>query len=145
MTLSQEQKRAKWREEYRRRHPVKPAQTFFHPTMGRIVVRDHYATRIFWNQQMLQFLKQNFATMLNSDLAEWLGVSMRTMIRKARKLGLEKDAAWLKGVWDERRRMAIASTKTNGNAGTFRKGVHASPETEFKKGHIPYNKTTAQL
>ena len=139
--MSQEAKRAKWREYYRRRHPVTPARTFFHQAMGRIVVRDHYATRIFWSQQMLQFLRQNYATMLNDELAEWLGVSVRTMIRKARQIGLQKDAGWLKDVWDERRRMAVASTKVNGNTGTFRKGFHASPATEFKKGHKPYNKT----
>ncbi len=145
MILSQEQKRAKWREYYRRKNPVKPARVFYHPAIGRAVVRDHYATRIFWNKQMLQYLQQNYATMLNSDLSGWLGVSVRTVIRKAREMGLEKDADWLKGIWDERRRMAIASTKTNGNSGTFRKGFHASPSTEFKKGHIPYNKTTVQL
>ena len=145
MTLSQEQKRAKWREYYHRRHPVKPARAFYHPAMDRIVVRDHYATRIFWSKQMLQFLRQNFATTLNDELAGWLGVSVRTMIRKARELGLQKDATWLKGIWDERRRMAVASTKVNGNSGTFRKGFHASPSTEFKKGHLPYNKTTVQL
>jgi hypothetical protein len=41
--------------------------------------------------------------------------------------------------------MAIASTKVNGNTGMFRKGYHASPATEFKKGHTSYNKTTVQL
>lgn len=135
MTLSHEQKQAKWREYYRRKHPIKPARIYFHPEKERIVVHDHYATRIFWNQQMLQYLQQNFATMLNSELAEWLGVSQRTVIRKARELGLEKDAGWLRDIWAERRMMAVASTKTNGNAGLFRKGQHASPETEFKKGH----------
>ena len=145
MSLTQEEKRARWREYYHRKHPVKPARTFYHPAMGRIVTHEHYSTRIFWNQEMMQFLKKNFATMLNDDLSEWLGVSVRTVVRKARELGLEKDAAWLKGIWNERRKMAIASTKVNGNAGMFRKGFHASPATEFKKGHTSYNKTTARL
>lgn len=79
--------------------------------------------------------------MLNDELSGWLGVSVRTVVRKARELGLEKDSAWLKGIYDEHRKMAVASTKVNGNAGTFRKGYHASPATEFKKGHIPFNKT----
>lgn len=138
--MTQEEKRAKWREYYHSKHPVKPARTFFHPTLRRIVTREHYATRIFWNQEMLQYLKKNFATMLNNDLSEWLGVSVRTVVRKARELGLEKDAAWLKDIFDERRKMAIASTRINGNTGMFRKGYHASPATEFKKGHMSYNK-----
>ena len=28
------------------------------------------------------------------------------------------------------------------NIGCFRKGIHNSPETEFKKGHVPHNKGT---
>lgn len=131
--MTQEEKRAKWREYYHRAHPVKPASVFYHPTMRRIVVRDHYATRIFWNQQMLEFLSKNYATMLNSELAEWLGVSERTTVRKARELGLKKDTQWLASVWNERRKMACASNKVKGNPGCFKKGMHASSATEFQK------------
>lgn len=134
--MTQEELRAKWRKEYRKYHPKKPARTFYHPALDRIVVHDGYSTRIFWNETMLSFLRRNYATMLNSELAEWLGVSMRTVIRKARELGLEKDAQWLSAIWDERRAMAVASTKVNGNPGCFRKGQHCSPATEFKKGHL---------
>ena len=133
--MTQEQQRAKWREQYRRSHPVKPARTFYHPGMGRVVVREHYSTSIFWNRQMLDFLKQNFATMLNEELAGCLGVSLRTMIRKARELGLSKDRQWLASIWNERRMMAQVASKRLGYPGSFKKGQHASPETEFKKGH----------
>lgn len=136
--MTQEEKRAKWREYYHRKHPVKPASVVYHPTHRRLVVRDHYATRIFWNQQMLDYLKRNYATMLNSDLAEWLGVSVRTTVRKARELGLQKDAQWLASVWKGCRMLACASNKINGNPGCFKKGMHASPATEFKTGRT-YN------
>lgn len=138
--MTQEEKRAKWREYYYRKHPRKPAITIFHPAMNRLVVRDGYRTSIFWSNTMLQYLMRNYATMLNRELAEWLGVSLRTMIRKARELKLEKDPRWLKGIHRERARMANAATRVKGNPGCFRKGMHASPATEFKKGHIPYNK-----
>ena len=139
MNLTQQEKRAKWREYYHRKHPKKPASTYYHPTMQRLVVHDGNSVRIFWNQQMLSFLKSNYATMLNCELAEWLGVSQRTMIRKARELGLEKNANWLKGIWDENRLMARSASKTKGYPGTFQKGMHASPATEFKKGHVSFN------
>lgn len=71
--------------------------------------------------------------MLNNDLSEWLGVSVRTVVRKARELGLEKDAAWLKDIYDERRMMAHSASKAKGYPGAFQKGMHASPATEFKK------------
>ncbi len=131
--MTTEAQRTKWREDYHRRHPVKPSRTFFHPTMGRLVTRCRYATSIFWSEQMLSYLRKNFATTLNEELAEWLGVSTRTMIRKARELGLSKDVAWLSSVWEQRRLMAHASSKKKGYPGTFKKGQHASPATEFKK------------
>ena len=130
--MTQQEQRAIWRERYRKYHPIKPARTFYHFKMGRVVTRDRYATRIFWNKDMLDFLKANFATMLNDELAGCLGVSLRTMIRKARELGLQKDADWLKAVWEERRLMAHVASKRKGYPGTFQKGQHASPETEFK-------------
>ncbi len=108
--------------------------------MGRLVEHEGYATRIFWNQQMLQFLKDNYATTPNEELAGCLGVSTRTMIRKARLLGLQKDREWLTQVWNGNRMMAHAVSKQLGYPGTFKKGEHASPATEFKKGHLPYNK-----
>lgn len=133
--MTQEELRAKWRQNYRKYHPLKPRKIFFHQGMQRIVVRDHYATRIFWNKEMTDFLKANYSTTLNEELAGCLGVSIRTVIRKARKLGLAKDKEWLAGVWEERRLMAHAESKRKGYPGSFRKGQHASPKTEFKKGY----------
>lgn len=62
---------------------------------GRYVVYDMQATSILWTGNMLSDLKRNFATTKNKDLAEHLGVSMRTISRKAKELGLVKDKAWL--------------------------------------------------
>lgn len=132
--MTQEEQRLKWRQEWRRYHPVKPKRIFWHEGMQRIVEHDRYVTRIFWSKDMIDFLKANFARTLNEDLAGCLGVSQRTVIRKARELGLQKDKAWLDGIWNERRLMAHAESKRKGYPGTFRKGQHASPETEFKKG-----------
>ena len=130
--MTQEEQRAIWREDYRKRHPIKPPRTFYSDKHGRIVTRDHYATRIFWSKDMLDYLKANYATTLNEDLAGCLGVSPRTMVRKARELGLQKDAAWISKIWDERQMMAHAESKRLGYPGSFQKGQHASPETEFK-------------
>lgn len=130
--MTQQEQRAVWREQWRKYHPIKPPRTFYSPKMGRVVTHDHYATRIFWNKDMLDFLKANFATMLNEELAGCLGVSPRTMIRKARELGLQKNARWLRGIWKERSIMGNVVSKKMGYPGSFQKGQHASPETEFK-------------
>lgn len=106
------------------------------PRTGRTMEHRHYATRIYWSAAMTDYLRRHFPTTLNDELAGCLGVSPRTMIRKARELGLQKDPAWLKAVWDERRRMAHAASRhQGGNSGQFRKGEHANPDGEFRPGH----------
>ena len=110
--------------------------TFYSEKHGRIVVHHGYSVRIHWNKDMLDYLRQHYATTLNDELAGCLGVSPRTMIRKARELGLEKDPVWLASVWEERRKMASAVAKKKGYPGAFPKGVHSNPDGEFKKGHV---------
>jgi len=108
---------------------------FYHPSYGRIMEHRHYATRIFWSTAMLDYLRRHFAATINQELCEELGVSMRTMIRKARELGLQKDTQWLKGVWNTNRHLAQASSRINGNSGQWRKGERSNPAGEFKAGH----------
>ena len=89
---------------------------------------------IEWTPQKLKLLTDFFPIMFNDALAKWLGVSRRTLTRKARELGLKKrdDFYQLKrDVWVERQREALKKVEC---ATRFKKGHHASPATEFKKG-----------
>ena len=117
---------------------------YFNPKVGRIVEHQHYATRIFWNTSMLDYLRRHFPTTLNEELAECLGVSPRTMIRKARELGLEKDPKWLADVWEERRQLAHIISKRKGYPGGFQKGQRANPAGEFKPGRKPSDEELAK-
>ena len=105
------------------------------PKTGRTWQHEGYATRIYWSTAMLDYLRRHFPTTLNDELAECLGVSPRTMIRKARELGLEKDPVWLRQVWEERRMMAHVVSRRKGYPGGFEKGRRYNPDGEFKKGH----------
>ena len=96
-----------------------------------------YATRIHWSTAMLDYLRRHFPTTLNEELAGCLGVSPRTMIRKARELGLSKDPQWLADVWEERRKLAHFISRRLGYPGGFKKGERANPDGEFKPGHKP--------
>lgn len=98
-TVEIERRRAYQRELYRRKHPPQPPRSFYSEKHGRIVVREKAATSIFWSTDMLDYLRRHYATTLNDELAGCLGVSKRTMIRKARQLGLTKDKAWLMSIW----------------------------------------------
>lgn len=93
--------------------------------------------RLDWSAPMLERLRRDFATTRNEDLAIDLGVSVRTLIRKARELGLAKSPAWIKRLRDGNLKMMRFINKLHPNGGMFRKGRHASPATEFKKKDAP--------
>lgn len=100
---------------------------------GRIYNHQRYKTMIFWSPQMISDLKRYFPTTLNEELAGILNVSPRTMVRKARELGLEKDKVWLRAIWEERRLMAHVESKRRGYPGSFKKGNMIGVEYRFKK------------
>ena len=52
-------------------------------------------TKIIWTSPMVEKLVNEFAIRFNSDLAADLGISLRSVIRKAREIGLEKEAGFL--------------------------------------------------
>lgn len=116
----------------------KPDGIFLDRTTGRLWEHNGYSKRINWSRQMLDDLRTMYPTTFNTELAHILGVSSRTMIRKARELGLEKDREWLMGVYRENVRVAHCMNKVHGNSGQFKRGVRSSPDTEFKSGtHKP--------
>ena len=112
----------------------KPDGARYHPAYDRIMEHQGYALRIYWSTSMLDYLRKHYPTTLNEELAGCLGVSQRTMIRKARELGLEKDPEWLAAVWDERRKLVHVISKRKGYPGGFKKGERANPAGEFKAG-----------
>lgn len=114
------------------------------PSTGRTMQHQGYATRIYWSKDMTDYLRRHFPTTLNDELAGCLGVSPRTLIRKARELGLQKDPIWLAAVWEERRRMAHSANKAHGYPNAYKKGQRANPDGEFKPGHKESAETKAR-
>ena len=109
------------------------AKIYWNKNKGRTFIHDGYSTSIFWNTQMIADIKRYFPTTKNDELAGMLGISPRTLIRKARELGLEKDTEWLQGVWEEHRMIAHAISKKKGYPGCFQKGNMIGVEYRFKK------------
>lgn len=89
--------------------------------------------KLDWSETKLEKLRRDFPTTKNEDLAIDLGVSPRTLVRKARELGLVKSPAWMKAHRDNNLRMMQFINRIHPNSGMFRKGQHPSPATEFKK------------
>lgn len=110
----------------------RPEGTYLDAKSGRLWTHEGYATRLHWSRDMLDYLIAHFPTSRNEELASELGVSPRTLIRKAREKGLRKSSSWMRGVWDENRILANVEARRLGHPGTIRKGEHRSPATEFK-------------
>lgn len=69
----------------------KPEGVFYNANKGRLMEHRGCATRIYWSGDMLSLIRREFPTTLNEELAGMLGVSPRTLARKAKELGLTKD------------------------------------------------------
>ena len=54
---------------------------------------------------MLSDMRRLFPTTRNDELAGVLGLAVRTVVRKAREMGLEKDKEWLRTIWKTNIRM----------------------------------------
>lgn len=106
--------------------------------------KDHYGR--VWTPQRLKILKDHYANMFNKPLAAWVGVSVRSLIRKARELGLEKRAGFL----DDRRKDIQTLAKEGMKRSNkivktrFKKGVRNNPSGEFKPGHVESQETKAR-
>ena len=67
----------------------------YHPQVymgdeGRLLKRSQGHPYIFWNGNMISDLKRYYPNTSNQELVELFGVSERTIVRKARELGLSK-------------------------------------------------------
>lgn len=125
--------RAQKRAYYRRLHPD---GLRYDMTSGRVMRKKDGVVTIGWSGSMLAELRRLFPVTKNEEIAGVLGVSVRTMIRKARELGLKKDDVWLSGVWDDNRKMAQMMSRALGYPGRIMPGEHRNPEGEFKAGCV---------
>lgn len=88
---------------------------------------------------MLDTLRTYYPTMFNKALAAWLKVSLRSLQRKARELGLEKVDDFNQVRADGISELLSDAVKKAYQEGRmthgFPKGVRSNPECEFKPGH----------
>ena len=93
--------------------------------------------RTIWTDEMIGILINEFPVSYNKELAGKLGVSWRTLIRKARELGVEKEPGFL-----DKRRPEITAMATKAHPGQKTKGlkgwsIPGGERFRFQKGHIP--------
>lgn len=120
------------REKYAQTSKVPDGIIFRH---GRLVEHKGMSVKIYWSSAMIEEFKRKYPFMKNDDLAGIFGVSVRTVTRKARELGVCKNEEWLHRMWDGHRKMALLAANCMHNPGAFKKGQHSYPAGEFKPGH----------
>ena len=72
---------------------------------GRCVEHIGYSLRIYWTNDMKKKFMQLYPVNTNDDLAVEFCCSVRTIVRRAREMGIEKDSEWLHAKWDENRKL----------------------------------------
>lgn len=92
--------------------------------------------KIIWTDEMLRYLRDNYASGINAEIAGRMRVGESTLRRKARGLGLKKDFGsdeWRRAVGER----ASEGQMRSGNHGhRWRKGENP-PGCRFRKGRKP--------
>lgn len=89
-------------------------------------------TKIVLTPEQEAWLCENYATNFNADCAAHLGISVSSMHRHAKRLGLAKDPAWFHNVIIEHCRNMAEACRGEGNSGKANLALGAA--TRFKKG-----------
>jgi hypothetical protein len=96
-----------------------------------------YRPKIIWTQEMFAELERRFPHEFNKDIAKDLGIGWRSLVRKARELGLQKEPGFL----DTRRAdiVTLILKVRKPNPAQQGKGfiIPNSEPFRFKKGHTP--------
>ena len=100
---------------------------------------------INWTMEMILKLQKKFPTTYNATLATELNISMRTLIRKARELGLEKEPNFFEIRRKEISVKAKKARRPNPTKGMKGWCVPNSEKTRFKKGQPSKMKTDPEL
>ena len=119
-------------------------QMSYEPYLPRIPrIRNH--KKIRWTPEMIEQVKKEFPVSYNRALAKELNVSMRSLIRKARELGIQKEKDFLIKRKNEIQEMSREAHPPHPYKGV--KGWHVpnSKATRFKPGNISAMKTNPDV
>lgn len=97
-------------------------------------------TPIQWTSEMINIIKEKFPNTFSIDIANNLNISIRSVIRKARQLGIEKEVNFLEKNKEEIQKRSRKNRPTNKTKGLKGWSVPNSESTRFKPGNIPPNK-----
>ena len=105
-------RRKEKREEYNRNRKIPDGIRM--GSDGRRVEHKGSSTRLHWTDDQIKVFRRMFPVTKNEDLAIDFDCSLRTITRRAREMGLQKDEVWLHREWDKNRKLAQGINKICG-------------------------------
>lgn len=100
----------------------KPDGIFYNPETGKLIQHKGLSSKIHLNKNDERFLREHYSNTENIELAQALGLSLRTLIRRARELNLEKSKEFVSKKNRDNLMIMRAKNIKNGNSGMFKKG-----------------------
>lgn len=94
--------------------------------------------KTIWTPEMIEKLTNEFPYRFSRDVGKDLGLSIRTIIRKARELGLEKEEGFLAKNRAEISKLAIEAKPPNPMKGVKGWSVPGGEKFQFKPGEKRY-------
>lgn len=125
-------RRREKRDEYKRNR-MKPDGVYLDAD-GRAVEKKGNSVRLYWGEAKLKDFRRLYPVNTNEDVAIDMGCSVRTVVRRAREMGLEKSQVWLQSVWDANRKVAHAVNKVQGNKADLTNFIEGGRKHRFKQG-----------
>jgi hypothetical protein len=98
-----------------------------------------------WSTEMETDLIRMFPTHFNKDIAAHFNLSMRTIIRKARELGLSKEDFFFELRKPVLIKLSVKNRRPNPTKGLKGWFVPGSEKTRYQKGNIPATATDSEL
>jgi hypothetical protein len=101
--------------------------------------------RIDWTAEMVEKLRIEFPNRITIDIANELGVSLRTAIRKAREIGVEKREGFLNDFRAEITKRANANKPPNPNKGNKDFRIPGGEQFQFRVGQQQIGKNYERI
>lgn len=113
-----------------------------HNSRGQLIEKHGTSQRLHWGEEKLKDFKRLFPYNTNEDVAIDMGCSVRTVVRRAREMGLEKDPYWLQNVWNKNRKLAHGVNKVCGLKNDLTNFIEGGKRHRFtSENHISLRET----
>jgi hypothetical protein len=100
---------------------------------------------IKWSPEMIEKLRTEFPNRITIDIAKELGVSLRSAIRKAREIGVEKRENFLDDFRSEITKRATAKKPPNPNKGNKDFRIPGGEQYQFRVGQPQVRKNYERI